>query len=88
MSVARSHPPEFVQRLKSRVVALGDSVRLSASVMATPPANIVWEKDDIPINTDSALSPYQTKVYLISPVTITLCLKNSNIEMFIFTFRT
>ncbi|KAM3181520.1 hypothetical protein ACTXT7_014207 [Hymenolepis weldensis] len=61
MSVARSHPPEFVQRLKSRVVALGDSVRLSASVMATPPANIVWEKDDIPINTDSALSPYQTK---------------------------
>ncbi|KAL5960614.1 Muscle M-line assembly protein unc-89, partial [Taenia solium] len=61
LSIARSHPPEFVQRLKSRVVALGDSVRLSASVMATPPANITWEKDDVPLITDSASSPYQTK---------------------------
>ncbi|VDM17726.1 unnamed protein product [Hydatigera taeniaeformis] len=61
LSVTRSHPPEFVQRLKSRVVGLGDSVRLSATVMATPPANVTWEKDDVPLITDSANSPYQTK---------------------------
>ncbi|VDD75474.1 unnamed protein product [Mesocestoides corti] len=59
--VARSHPPEFIQRLKSREVCIGDSVRLSASVTATPAASIVWEKDDIPLVTDSTSSPYQTK---------------------------
>ncbi|EUB61845.1 Titin [Echinococcus granulosus] len=61
LSITRCHPPEFVQRLKSRVVTLGNSVRLSASIMATPPASITWEKDDIPLITDSANSPYQTK---------------------------
>ncbi len=61
MSMTRTHPPEFVQRLKSREVTLGDSVRLSAAVMATPAASIVWEKDDVPLVTDTATSPYQTK---------------------------
>ena len=58
----RSHPPEFVQRLKSRTVTLGESVRLSASVLASPNASITWEKDDLPLITDTDTSPYQTKV--------------------------
>lgn len=84
MTAIQSHPPEFAQRLKSRVVALGDSVRLSASVIATPPANIAWEKDDIPIITDSPLSPYQTKVCLL---TFLLVLSNcAEILQFDFNF--
>lgn len=58
----RAHLPEFVQRLRSKEVSLNDSVRLSASVMATPIASIVWEKDGVPLITDTVSSPYRSKV--------------------------
>lgn len=63
-SVLRAHPPEFVQRLKSREVALGDDVRLSATVLATPAASILWEKDGVPLVINTAASPYETKASL------------------------
>ncbi|VDL91668.1 unnamed protein product [Schistocephalus solidus] len=58
---SRSHPPEFIQRLRPQEVSLGEPVRLSAAVMATPQASIIWEKDGVPLVTDTAASPYLTK---------------------------
>ncbi|VEL07057.1 unnamed protein product [Protopolystoma xenopodis] len=43
----RRRAPEFTRRLRNQQIILGQSIRLAASVLATPSPNVIWQKDGV-----------------------------------------